>query len=316
MTCGIYAIVCDKTWRSYVGQSVNIRKRYLAHIQLLKRGRHNNSEFQSDFNLYGEESFHMEILEQIENERDLGKRENYWIDFGENLYNQVIHHNTLITELEKIRLFLRIIKSETDECWEWKGKKTKSGYGRFRVTRNDKRIWFAVHRVVYFLENPEDDQLLLVRHKCNNKICCNPKHLIIGTYSDNKKDISYDENNIYKLNWKIVSEIRDKYILNPNISNKELLSWVYINYNLEFDRTYLRKVCRNEKWVDKNYIPPKSSLKIMLSKYEKDLIINCYKNGYKGKKILEYVNTQLNIPIAISEIWKIIRDNKKENQIG
>jgi hypothetical protein len=29
---------------------------------------------------------------------------------------------------------------------------------------------------------------MVIRHKCDNPPCCNPKHLIIGTHSDNAKD--------------------------------------------------------------------------------------------------------------------------------
>jgi DNA-binding XRE family transcriptional regulator len=29
---------------------------------------------------------------------------------------------------------------------------------------------------------------LQVRHQCHNRICCNPKHLLVGTHQDNKDD--------------------------------------------------------------------------------------------------------------------------------
>lgn len=40
---GIYAIICSKTWRSYIGSSCNIKKRLEVHYQQLKKGNHDNA---------------------------------------------------------------------------------------------------------------------------------------------------------------------------------------------------------------------------------------------------------------------------------
>lgn len=66
------------------------------------------------------------------------------------------------------------------QCWEWEGRKNQAGYGRWAGT--------MAHRVAYELVHgpiPADQQ---VRHRCDNKPCCNPHHLLIGSQSDNMQD--------------------------------------------------------------------------------------------------------------------------------
>lgn len=78
------------------------------------------------------------------------------------------------------------------ECWPWQGYTNEQGYGRTEI--ND-RSYYA-HRVVYCLANPGIVSLTapkngtwgLVLHRCNNKICCNPSHLYVGTHKDNMQD--------------------------------------------------------------------------------------------------------------------------------
>jgi hypothetical protein len=88
-------------------------------------------------------------------------------------------------------LWSKVDKRTMDECWPWIGT-IKGGYGRTEI--ND-RAYYA-HRVIFDLANPglisregpgmKADTLVL--HRCNNKICCNPAHLYLGTQKDNMQD--------------------------------------------------------------------------------------------------------------------------------
>jgi len=80
VTIGIYRIFHTESGKSYVGQSVNVKRRLAGHLLLLSRGSHHNRHLQSAYCLYGKESFDTEVLELCTKE-NLTEREQYWMDF-------------------------------------------------------------------------------------------------------------------------------------------------------------------------------------------------------------------------------------------
>ena len=72
------------------------------------------------------------------------------------------------------------------DCLEWQGGKTGRGYGTIWLDG----IHEATHRLAWVLANgrpiPEGTYVL---HSCDNKVCCNPAHLHIGTHSDNMQEM-------------------------------------------------------------------------------------------------------------------------------
>lgn len=76
------------------------------------------------------------------------------------------------------------------ECWNWKGS-LRNGYGRMiagsRLDKTRKSVTAHVFSYKAFVgEVPEG---LFVLHKCDNKKCCNPSHLFVGTKKDNALDM-------------------------------------------------------------------------------------------------------------------------------
>jgi hypothetical protein len=67
-------------------------------------------------------------------------------------------------------------------CWEWQAALlTNGGYGAFRLGGKT----YRAHRIAYFLTTGDLDPDLELLHRCNNKKCCNPCHLLQGTHGQN-----------------------------------------------------------------------------------------------------------------------------------
>ncbi|HPT36431.1 MAG TPA: HNH endonuclease signature motif containing protein [Bacillota bacterium] len=71
-------------------------------------------------------------------------------------------------------------------CWEWCGPIDKDGYGRICLSK--KVSGRAAHRVAFvaFVRDLEDNET--VDHRCLNRRCINPDHLIAMSQSENVAD--------------------------------------------------------------------------------------------------------------------------------
>lgn len=114
-------------------------------------------------------------------------------------------------------------------CWECVSH-AKDSVGYCIITRNGIRT--SVHRYVYSLYNGKIPPGMCILHSCDNRCCCNPEHLSIGTHKENMEDMhkkgrsnhynkfaEYEKNiiNDYQLGIKI-KDIMDKY----NISRRNI----------------------------------------------------------------------------------------------
>lgn len=81
------------------------------------------------------------------------------------------------------------IRSE-DECWPWTGSLDKNGYGKFWFI--DGLIGAHNFSLQLKLDRPIDFYSETL-HKCNNRICQNPKHLEEGTHTENMKGVIYPD---------------------------------------------------------------------------------------------------------------------------
>ena len=71
-----------------------------------------------------------------------------------------------------------------DGCWDWTGYTDPNGYGRFSLGGKHIPAHVAAHRI-YIGPIPEGMHVL---HACDRPICVQPKHIRIGTNSDNVAD--------------------------------------------------------------------------------------------------------------------------------
>jgi hypothetical protein len=80
------------------------------------------------------------------------------------------------------------IKGE-DDCWLWTGAQVNSGYGVVGLLRPNKRNILA-HRMAWMLENGKAVPMgHFICHRCDVKLCCNPRHLFPGTPKSNVEDM-------------------------------------------------------------------------------------------------------------------------------
>jgi len=92
------------------------------------------------------------------------------------------------------RISEKLIVSEKG-CWEFP---TTDFYGYGQISYKCKST--RVHRLVWELNIGSIPKGLCVLHKCDNRACCNPEHLFLGTHKDNVIDMinkgrdSYGEN--------------------------------------------------------------------------------------------------------------------------
>lgn len=140
------------------------------------------------------------------------------------------------------------ITSDDNMCWEWQGYISPYGYGVYHPHTKSKGVF--AHRLAWQHINGAIPDGLFVCHKCDNRACCNPKHLFLGTAKDNSEDmvnkgrsITGEKNPMRRLSWEIVRQIRAMYATNQ-YSQHEL------GRRFQVTAATINHIVHNKKWIE------------------------------------------------------------------
>lgn len=100
------------------------------------------------------------------------------------------HDEKFFENLKKVDRGFVSDTGKSSKCLEWQGAVFSNGYGRLGMPATTKHEKIhRTHRYSYFLANGKIAKALSVLHKCDNRLCCNPKHLYQGDHRENMRDM-------------------------------------------------------------------------------------------------------------------------------
>lgn len=91
---------------------------------------------------------------------------------------------TPVTPLRDRLMAKVVIPDDPDDCWGWIGSVSADGYANIRDAGTTTHASRAAFKVLIG-PIPEGTSVL---HRCDNSLCCNPRHLYAGTQSQNMRD--------------------------------------------------------------------------------------------------------------------------------
>lgn len=175
-------------------------------------------------------------------------------------------------------------------CWECTSH-VPIGIGYIRVRVNNKNIY--LHRYYYEKYKGKISEGMVVRHMCDNKICCNPDHLETGTQKDNMNDMKI-RGRASKGEGSPHAKLKEEDVINIRLSllNNQILAKQY-----NVSDSLISAIRNNRAW---NHIAAdKVGLRKAFKKLTLEIVEEIRKSEWNTKKIAEFYSistrTVLNI---------------------
>ena len=151
-----------------------------------------------------------------------------------------------------LRFWSKVRIRQSEKCWPWMAGSLSNGYGWFALHGRPRQMRVA-HRVAWVIAKGSLPTDICVCHHCDNRLCCNPSHLFLGTQADNIRDalekgrlrqpgFCGEQNGNSRLTKEKVRKIRAEYAIG-NISQRALAT-----KNGVCQRT-INMIIHNKTWV-------------------------------------------------------------------
>lgn len=181
---GVYLIKCKSENKVYIGQSKNIKRRYVCHISKLRKHNHPNKYLQEAFDKYGENDFSYEVLVELKND-DFNRQKLYDLEtsyislyrsdnkgFGYNIESGGKSVGRFPDETLKKMSECKKGKKHSQETKEllskirkgkpshWKGKKQTKEHSEKRAKHQFGKVWVNNGNINKFVTKEESEILL------------------------------------------------------------------------------------------------------------------------------------------------------------
>jgi hypothetical protein len=88
---------------------------------------------------------------------------------------------------EQFRAWFEAQTKQEGDCVVWTGTRYSQGYGRVKLASLE--VYGIAHRIAFEMYNAEIPEGLVAMHICDNRLCVNPNHIVLGTNRANMYDM-------------------------------------------------------------------------------------------------------------------------------